>query len=92
MRNSELLDISIEAAAAVIRLVRPVGGAVKPLADQAIRAAGSVPLQVAEGEGHEGRTRQLRFRGAYAEAREATTAILVLTKADICSAGSASEG
>jgi four helix bundle protein len=58
----------------VVRLVRsvvgPIGRHDRELVSQLKRAAGSVPLNIAEGLGHRGGNRELRFQTALGSARE----------------------
>ena len=72
------LDLALEAAALVIATCQRVRGPLRPLADQALRAATSVPLNLTEGNGRAGGDRLYHFRVAYGSAREATAAIGLL--------------
>jgi four helix bundle protein len=57
-------DKALEAAGTAIRLVMRVPAPLKPIAEQAIRAAASVPANLAEGQGRSGRDRQHRLKPA----------------------------
>ena len=61
---------AIEAAVRVISLVRRVPAPLKCLADQVIRSASSVPVNIAEGHGRSGRDRVHHWRIAYGSAKE----------------------
>ena len=69
---------AIEAAAAAISLVRRVPAPLKSLADQVVRAASSVPANLAEGHGRFGRDRAHHWRIAYASAKEVDVHLRVL--------------
>ena len=62
--------VAIEAAAAAIRLTSSIPTRMKSLADQVIRAASSVPANLAEGAGRKGRDRAHFWRIAYGSALE----------------------
>ncbi len=70
--------LAVEAAGAVLRAVCSAPPAVTCLADQARRAACSVPLNLAEGHGRFGRDRLYHYRIAYGSAKEAGSALQML--------------
>jgi four helix bundle protein len=53
----------------------------KPIADQAIRSASSVPANLAEGHGRSGRDRLHSWRIAYASAKEVDSNLRLLAAA-----------
>jgi four helix bundle protein len=53
----------------------------KPIADQVIRSASSVPANLAEGAGRSGRDRTHHFRIAYGSAKEVDTHLRLLVGA-----------
>ena len=61
-------EVALEAAGIVLQLAMRAPAPVKPVADQAIRAASSVVLNLAEGQGRIGRDRQHFWRIAYGSA------------------------
>ncbi len=61
---------AIEAAGLAMRLAARVPAPYRSLADQVIRAASSVPANLAEGHGRSGRDRLHFWRVAYASAKE----------------------
>ena len=75
------LDRALEAAATAIKLVIRVPAPLKPIADQVIRSASSVPANLAEGHGRSGRDRQHHWRIAYASAKEVDTFLHLLAGA-----------
>lgn len=84
-------DLAVEAAGQVYRLVEKVPPFARDLADQARRAAMSVPLNLAEASGRAGRDRLQHHRIALGSAREATTCILLLSSIGVVDAVRASE-
>jgi four helix bundle protein len=62
--------VALEAASEVLTLVRRVPAPFKSLADQVIRAASSIPANLAEGHGRFGRDRLNHWRIAYGSAKE----------------------
>jgi four helix bundle protein len=72
---------ALTAAGLAIRLVRRVPTPLKSIADQAIRAAASVPANLAEGHGRCGRDRQNLWRIAYASAKEVDSHLRLLANA-----------
>ena len=76
--NLIALDAAVAAAGAAIRLVMRVPAPLKPIADQVIRSASSVPANLAEGHGRSGRDRLHHWRIAYASAKEVDTHLRLL--------------
>jgi four helix bundle protein len=74
-------DTALEAAAIAIRLVIRVPAPLKPIADQVIRSASSVPANLAEGCGRIGRDRAHHWRIAYASAKEVDSHLTLLVAA-----------
>ncbi len=70
--------LALEAAGAAIKLVMRLPAPLKPIADQVIRAASSVPANLAEGHGRSGRDRQHYWRIAYASAKEVDSHLRLL--------------
>ena len=71
-------DKAIQAAAIAISLVMRVPAPLKLIADQVIRAASSVPANIAEGAGRSGRDRLHHWRIAYGSAKEVDTHLQLL--------------
>jgi four helix bundle protein len=82
-RHSTLIahDKALEAAGTAIRLVMRVPTPLKSIAEQAIRAAASVPANLAEGAGRCGRDRHNLWRIAYASAMEVDSHLRLLARA-----------
>jgi four helix bundle protein len=75
--NNSLIAYSkaIEAAGIVLAMAWTVPAPFKSLADQANRAASSVPANISEGQGRFGRDRISHYRIAYGSAMEVDTFI-----------------
>ena len=71
---------ALEAAGLTLRLVGRVPLPFKPIADQAIRAAASVPANLGEGHGRSGRDRMHHWRIAYASAKEVDSHLRLLVQ------------
>ncbi len=72
---------ALEAAGIAIKLVMRVPAPLKPIADQVIRSATSVPANLAEGHGRVGRDRSNHWRIAYASAKEVDSHLKLLAHA-----------
>ncbi len=68
-------ELALQAAASVFTLAGEVPRSCVDLAEQARRAASSVPLNLAEGAGRGGKDRVYHFRVAYGSVREAHSAV-----------------
>ncbi len=81
--NTNLIahTIALEAAGIAIKLVMRVPAPLKPIADQVIRSATSVPANLAEGHGRVGRDRSNHWRIAYASAKEVDSHLKLLAHA-----------
>jgi four helix bundle protein len=66
----DALEKATTAAGIAISLVMRVPAPLKPIADQVIRSASSVPANLAEGAGRSGRDRIHHWRIAYGSAKE----------------------
>jgi four helix bundle protein len=80
-------EVSTEFAGLVLKGLGKVPAAYRDLADQARRAATSVALNVAEGNGRKGQDRTHHFSIAYASAREATVALQLLAAVGVVGEG-----
>ncbi len=87
--NFVALDKALEAASAAIALVVRVPAPLRPVADQLIRSASSVPANLAEGHGRSGRDRTHLWRIAYASAKEVEIHLRLLAQAGVVSRSSA---
>jgi four helix bundle protein len=83
--------IAQRAAETAIELAATVRGPLKPVADQLIRAASSVALNLAEGAGHIGGSRKHHWRIAYGSALESSSALGLLQAAGTINHQRASE-
>ena len=81
---------AVEAAAQAISLVMRVPAPLKPIADQVIRSANSVPANLAEGHGRSGRDRAHHWRIAYASAKEVDSHLCLLSLSGVIPSGKAS--
>jgi four helix bundle protein len=72
---------ALEAAGAAIKLAMRGPAPLKPIADQVIRSASSVPANLAEGHGRSGRDRLHFWRIAYASAKEVDSHLRLLDAA-----------
>ncbi len=74
----DALDKATTAAGIAISLVMRIPAPLKPIADQVIRSASSVPANIAEGAGRSGRDRMHHWRIAYGSAKEVDTHLRLL--------------
>jgi len=74
----DALEKATTAAGIAISLVMRVPAPLKPIADQIIRSASSVPANLAEGAGRSGRDRLHHYRIAYGSAKEVDTHLRLL--------------
>lgn len=82
-RQSNLIAYSkaLEAAGMALKLVQTVPAPLRSLADQVVRAASSVPANLAEGHGRSGRDRFHHWRIAYGSAKEVDCHLRLLAHA-----------
>jgi len=80
---------ALEAAGTAIKLVMRLPAPLKPIADQVIRSASSVPANLAEGHGRTGRDRLQFWRIAYASAKEVDSHLRLLAAAGAVSSSAA---
>jgi len=73
--------MALEAAGLALSLVRQIPAPLKSLADQVIRSASSVPANLAEGNGRNGRDRTHHWRIAYGSAKEVDVHLRLLLQA-----------
>ena len=81
--NLVALDTALEAAGAALTLVMRVPAPLRPIADQVILPASSVPADLAEGHGRSGRDRTHLWRIAYASAKEVDSHLRLLARAGV---------
>jgi len=74
----DVLEKATTAAGIAISLVKRVPTLLRPIADQVVRSASSVPANLAEGAGRSGRDRMHHWRIAYGSAREVDAHIRLL--------------
>ncbi len=77
---------ALEAAGIAIRLAMRVPAPLRPIADQVIRSASSVPANLAEGRGRTGRDRLHFYRIAYSSAKEVDSHLRLLALARVVEA------
>jgi len=85
----DALEKATTAAGIAISLVMRVPAPLKPIADQVIRSASSVPANIAEGAGRSGRDRLHYYRIAYGSAKEVDTHLRLLIVAGAVTSSSA---
>ncbi len=83
--NNNLIALStaLEAAGITLAMMRTVPAPFRSLADQAIRAASSVPANLSEGQGRCGRDRLHHWRIAYGSAMEVDAFLRLLNSAGV---------
>ena len=74
-------ECAVEAAGIAIRLAAKVPAPLKPIADQLIRSASSVPANLTEGHSRTGRDRAHLWRIAYGSAKEVDSHLRLLVAA-----------
>lgn len=77
--------IATQFASSVLAKLVKVPATYRDLADQARRAATSIPLNIAEASGRTGKDRSHHFRIAYGSAQEATVAVQLLRSVGVVS-------
>ncbi len=87
----DALEKATTAAGIAISLVIRVPAPLKPIADQIIRSASSVPANLAEGAGRTGRDRLHHWRIAYGSAKEVDTHLRLLVHTDAINLSRAGE-
>jgi four helix bundle protein len=80
---------ALEAAGLAISMVLRVPAPLRSIADRLIRAASSVPANLAEGHGRFGRDRMMHWRIAYGSAKEVDTHLRLLVAVGAVEAGAA---
>ncbi len=75
-----VLDRSETVAVDLVLACRGVPHSLRAYKDQLVRAAGSIALNIAEGNGRTGKARTHHFRIAYASALETSSALRLLTR------------
>ena len=85
------LEKAIEAAGDAVALAKQIPAPLRSTADQHIRAATSVALNLSEGHGRIGRDRNHLWRIAYASAKEVDTCLQLLVAAGALDVAQASQ-
>ncbi|MCU0305939.1 MAG: four helix bundle protein [Thermoanaerobaculales bacterium] len=80
---------AMEAAGIAISIVLRVPAPLRSVADQVVRAASSVPANLAEGHGRSGRDRLQHWRIAYGSAKEADAHLRLLLAAEVVESAAA---
>ena len=80
-RKSAAQAKALRAAGMAIALVMAVKAPLRSLADQVVRAAASVPANIAEGQGRAGKDRLYHWRIAYGSAKELEVHLTLLLEA-----------
>ena len=75
-------SMALEAAGIALSIVKRVPAPFRSLADQVVRSASSVPANLAEGNGRNGRDRLHHWRIAYGSAKEVDVHLRLLLHAD----------
>ncbi len=89
--NLTALHLALQAASLAIAVARSAPPALRSVAEQLIRAATSVPANLAEGAGRWGQDRRHHWRIAYASGLEADTHLRLLAAAGAGDAASTAE-
>ena len=84
----DALEKATNAAGIAISLAMRVPAPLKPIGDQIIRSASSVPANIAEGAGRTGRDRMYHYRIAYGSAKEVDTHLQLLLGAGVVNTSS----
>ncbi len=84
-----VLDLALEATSITLKLAQRVPATLRPIAEQLVRSASSVPSNLAEGLGRPGRAGANHWRIAYGSAREADVQLRLLAGAGVVDAQAA---
>ena len=89
--NLAVYQHAVEAAGIALSLALKVPAPLKPIPDQLIRSASSVPANLAEGHSRTGRDREHLWRIAYGSAKEVDSHLRLLVAAGAVNRGRAEE-